>query len=153
MVSNQRVPWRSWTSMPSTLSPGMLRQYGSTTLASARSRRIPPRVETHSVSSRSGVSPCTSGRGSASAATRWKSWPVQRARPPRVPTHRVPSGVVARWATLAEGRLRASPGIGMKRRRRPSGCNWCRPPAEVPNQTLPSGVDAMDHTVVEPICG
>ncbi len=113
MVSNQRLPWRSWTSIPSTFSLGMLRQYGATALPSARSRRVPPWLVTHTLPSRSGVSPCTSRRGSADAGKRSKSCPVQRARPPRVPTHSVPSGVVASEITTGDGRLRSSPGIGM----------------------------------------
>jgi hypothetical protein len=52
---------------------------------------------------------------SALPGARSKSRPVQRATPPCVPIHNVPSVADDHWPTLACGRLRGSLGRGMKR--------------------------------------
>lgn len=53
----------------------------------------------------------------------------------------------------ADGRLSGWPGTGMKRWMVPSTASRWRPALGVPNQTLPSGVEAMLHTLLLPICG
>ena len=53
----------------------------------------------------------------------------------------------------ADGRLSRWPATGMKRWIVPSTASRYRPAVGVPNQTLPSGVEAMLHTVSLPICG